>query len=147
MSEGDGSVLKLCANDCAIFLIKTGLHIRMVIRMISDMTKTVKQGLQERNDNTPSGRTCIAALALSGIHRDHVSQRRRYLVLLSPRNTLSRKVSLSLRVPLGLGSRPVKKAVGSPHKQKIDSQSSRTSRDNHAYCSALINRVGVSRTT
>ena len=38
-----GSVLKLSANDCAIFLIKTGLPIRMVIRMISDMTKTVKQ--------------------------------------------------------------------------------------------------------
>ena len=43
MSEGDGSVLRLSANDCAIFLIKTGLPIRMVIRMISDITKTVKQ--------------------------------------------------------------------------------------------------------
>ena len=43
MSEGDGSVLRLSANDCAIFLIKTGLPIGMVIRMISDITKTVKQ--------------------------------------------------------------------------------------------------------
>ena len=43
MSEGDGSVLKLSANDFAIFLIKTGLHIRMVIKMISDMIKTVKR--------------------------------------------------------------------------------------------------------
>ena len=43
MSEGDGSVLKLSANDCAILLVKAGLHIRMVIRMISDMKKTVKQ--------------------------------------------------------------------------------------------------------
>ena len=43
MSEGDGSVLKLSANGCAIVLIKTGLQIRMVMRMISDMTKAVKQ--------------------------------------------------------------------------------------------------------
>ena len=36
-------MLKVSANDCAHFLDKKGLQIRMVIRMISDMTKTVKQ--------------------------------------------------------------------------------------------------------
>ena len=56
----------------------------------------------------------LPASALPGMHGDHTSPRRRPLALLSPRNTPSHSVPLSLGVPLGLGSRPVKKQWESP---------------------------------
>ena len=81
----------------------------------------------------------------SSFHRNNFSNTTNWNDL--PKKTNTFRVPLRLRIPVDIGSRPVKKQWESPTDKKIDSQSCRTSRDNRARCNALITRASVSCTT